>query len=169
MNLDSIATALEQFPAVLHALLDNQPEALLRQRPAQQEWSILEVIGHLIEADRDAFRTRVERIAIGVPEIVPVSPTAPIKEKEYRNWAYTTLMAAFKAQRKVSAEFIRSLKTDDLAKTANHTEYGTFTAGDFIAEWPYHDMEHLSQIADNLQQPYPSMMSVTMRRALDLN
>ena len=169
MNLNQTASTLENFPTVLHALLDNVDDALLRQRPAEGEWCVLEVIGHLIEADRDAFHYRVADIVAGNRTITPVSPTAPVIAKGYRDWAYSDLIGAFARERAISVEFVRSLSLADLQKSADHDKYGTFTAGDFIAEWPYHDMEHLSQIAANLQQPYPLFMSNTMRRALGID
>ena len=168
MNLNQIASTLNNFPTILHALLDTIDDALLRQRPAGNEWCVIEVLGHLIEADRDAFHYRVADIVAGDQQIKPVSPTEPVIAKGYRDWAYAELMAAFAEERRKSAEFVRSLNPADLQKTANHDKYGVFTAGDFIAEWPYHDLEHLSQIAANLQQLYPSLMSQTMRGALGI-
>ena len=169
MNLNEIATSLEQFPTVLRALLAGQSAEMLQRCPAEGEWSVNEVIGHLIEADRDAFMGRVVGIVAGDGEIAPVSPTAPVAEKGYRVWEFEVLMAAFEAQRVISAEFIRSLDPDTLSKTASYAKYGTFTAADFVAEWPYHDLVHLKQIADNLQTQYIPPMSTTMRTALGVS
>ena len=44
--------------------------------------------------------------------------------------------------------------------------FGTFAAGDFVFEWPFHDHKHLQQILAITKAAYLPSMTDTMRNAL---
>ncbi|MBT5757443.1 MAG: hypothetical protein HOI41_21015, partial [Acidimicrobiaceae bacterium] len=61
-HVNQIADTLQSVPSVLRALLEPFDHDTLALRPAPGEWCPLEVIGHLIACDSDAFRNRIEAI-----------------------------------------------------------------------------------------------------------
>lgn len=165
MELQQIAKTLTETPAVLHALLGNLDDATLSKKK-DGDWSIKEVIGHLIEGDKGAFRERIAEIIAGAEEITPVSPTAPLEPRNDQGRSIEELLAELEQERVTSAEFILSLNRSDLSKESLFPKYGMFNAGDFVYEWPYHDHDHVQQILSILKSNYLPLMSDTMRNAL---
>src|SRR5688500_2587776 len=67
-----IATAsLRNTPAVLSSLLANAPETLLYSREAPDAWTPVQVVEHLIVAERKAWIPRVRRILSGEQQLPP--------------------------------------------------------------------------------------------------
>jgi hypothetical protein len=55
-----IADLLESAAAAIRAEVEALPKAVTTFHPAEGEWSINEVIGHLIEAERRGFAGRIK-------------------------------------------------------------------------------------------------------------
>ncbi len=165
LELGEIADTIGSLPTVLRVLLEPIDPAALSARPEPGEWCVLEVIGHLIACDRDAFRGRIAGIIAGEPEIAGFDAWDAIKERDFALEPLEVLLAELTAEREISSAFLLSLDPADLAKTANHPA-GLFAAGDFVHEWPFHDQDHLRQILEALKQSYLPHMTLTMREAL---
>jgi uncharacterized damage-inducible protein DinB len=58
----TLAGRLRAVPAEFRAAVVSLDDRALRQRPAEGEWSAIEVLGHIIDK-MDAWTNRVERIA----------------------------------------------------------------------------------------------------------
>ncbi len=166
IELSAIAATLDSTPRVLQHLLQPIDPELLAARPEPGEWCVLEVIGHLIATDRDAFRHRIASIVAGEPEIDAFDPWAAIKARDFAAVDLDQLLAELSVEREASTTFLGSLSQSDLNRTANYRKHGVFTAGDFVHEWPFHDQDHLQQILDLLKQSYLPHMTETMRAAL---
>ena len=166
IDLDAIADSLDSMPTVLGHLLAPIDPAALAVRPEPGEWSVLEVIGHLVATDTGAFRDRISAIVEGEPEIAGFDPWAAINARDFNAVPLTDLLPEFTAERARSVAFVRWLADSDLSKTAGYGDRGVFAAGDFVYEWPFHDHEHLQQILDILKQRYLPLMTETMRVAL---
>lgn len=166
IDLDAIAASLDSTPTVLRQLLDPIDPGALAVRPEPGEWSVLEVIGHLIATDTGAFRDRIAAIVAGEPEIAGFDPWGAINARDFNAVSLSDLLAEFTARRTESVAFVGSLAASNLHRTADYGDRGEFAAGDFVYEWPFHDHEHLQQILDTLKQRYLPLMSETMRIAL---
>ena len=168
--LDEVAATIESLPAVLQALLAPVEAATLAIRPAPGEWSVCEVIGHLITGDGPAFRDRIAGIVAGEPEIAPFDPATPMGDRNFNEVDVEVLLDELRAERSQSAAYVRSLAPADLARTSNYVSQDghdpEFAAGDFVNEWPFHDHDHLQQILANLKSAHLADMTETMRRAL---
>ena len=158
-----LADTIERFPAVLRAFLEPIPAEWLRLRPAEGEWNALEVILHLTETEGPAFRDRIAAIVDGDAEIAPFDPSLP---RDPSNEPLAELLATFAAERATSAAYRRSLTPADLEQRASLEPHGEFAAGDFAHEWPFHDHDHLAQIAAAVNLGCLEHMGDTMRRAL---
>lgn len=166
IDLDEIATTLESLPVALRTLLSPYDEATLRARPAQGEWCVLEVLGHLITCDAGAFRDRIEAIAGGAAEVPPFDAGSALTARDPMNSSCDELLAELASVRATSVEFVRSLDAESLTATAPYGDHGRFAASDFVLEWPYHDQDHIRQILDAVQRHYLPYMTDTMRSAL---
>ena len=166
MSTAEIARTLQSLPDVLAALLAPIDSQTLRTRPAEGEWCPLEVVGHLIACDSDAFRNRISAIIAGDPNIASFDAWDAINARDFATEPLDVLLAELTEERKLSAELILALSDDDLAKTATFHDGRVFAAGDFVHEWPFHDQDHLQQILASLKLAYLPAMSPTMREAL---
>lgn len=166
IELDDISATLASLPDVLGALLAPIDPEVLRSRPEPGEWSVHEIIGHLIATDAEAFRGRIEAILAGEPEIAGFAPWAAIDARAFADESLDTLLDELNDVRTRSVEFVRSLDPESLSSTATHSDDRVFAVRDFVLEWPFHDQEHLQQILANLQGHYLPHMSATMRTAL---
>jgi hypothetical protein len=165
-SLDEIADTIESFPDVLAALLGPVADATLRQRPEAGEWCPLEVIGHLLVTEGPAFRDRIAAIVSGRAEIAPFAADLELTGRDFRAADLSDLLAELRAERTKSGAFLRSLDPADLRRTATLAEHGSFTAGDFVHEWSFHDHDHLQQILASTKMAYLPFMTKSMRRAL---
>lgn len=164
--LDEIAATLENLPAVLATLLAPVDPVVLTTAPEPGEWSVHQVIGHLITTDGPAFRDRIASIIDGIDEIAPFDPEAPVAARDFDGEALDGLLAELAAERAVSAAFVRSLAWPDLDATSTLGSHAALSAGDFVHEWPFHDEDHLQQILANLKLAHLPGMTPAMQRAL---
>ena len=165
-TLADVASALAAFPKALRTLLESLDAATLTVRPEPGEWSVHEVIGHLIATDLEAFEQRIQSILDGVPEIPGFKPWAAINERDFNAVALPDLLAEFDASRSRAVPFVAGLSQDQLTLTGEYPGFGTFAAGDFVYEWPFHDHEHLQQILAITKNAYLPSMGESMRNAL---
>ncbi len=165
LELREIADTIESLPNMLRVLLKPIDPAALTVRPEPGEWCVLEVIGHLIACDRDAFRRRIAGIIAGEPEIAGFDAWDAINKRDFAGESLAVLLAELADEREISSAFLLSLDPAELTKTASHPA-GQFAAGDFVHEWPFHDQDHLRQILETIKQSYLPHMTATMREAL---
>lgn len=165
-SVNQIADTLQSLPSVLAALLAPFDHEVLAMRPEPGEWSPLEVIGHLIDCDGGPFRGRIEAIVAGEPDIASFNEWDAINARDFAAEPLDTLLDELAAERAKSAELVRNLTADELAKSARFHDGRRFEANDFVHEWPFHDQDHVQQILDALKLTYLPHMSATMRSAL---
>lgn len=128
------------------------PEPVLTWRPAPDEWCVLEVIGHLIEAEERGFAGRIRTILSEArPQFTGWDPDAVAQER--RDWerAPAELLQDFSNHRAESIALVETLTAADLKRGGDHPEVGWLTTNDLLHEWIYHDLNHLRQILANVQ------------------
>lgn len=166
-DLAEIGTILEATPEMLRQLVSGLDTAVLRFHPAPHEWCIHEVIGHLIEMDKLAFADRVALIlAEERPSFQALDVNAIAATRDDCAKKTADLLDQLAQQRQHYATWVRQLPTDQLDRTLVHHRLGGITAWDFLCEWPYHDFDHLKQMANNVKAYVWPNMSDAMRRAL---
>ncbi len=166
MDIIEIANTLRSLPSVLDALLRPIDPVTLRTRPEEGEWCPLEVIGHVIACDSDAFRNRISAIVDGNPRISGFDAWEAINRRDFAAEPLDSLLNELTQERSTSCDLLLSLSADDLAKTAVFEDGREFTANDFVHEWPFHDQDHVQQILASLKAAYVLGMTPTMRSAL---
>ena len=165
-SLNAVAATLDAFPSVVRTLLEPLDPATLTVRPEPGEWSVHEVIGHLIATDTGAFEHRIQGILDGTPEIPGFRPWDAIDARDFNAVTTADLLAEFDAVRARASAFVAELDEAQLTLTAEYPGFGTFSAGDFVFEWPFHDHEHLQQILAITKAAYLPSMGTAMRTAL---
>src|SRR5215216_2525733 len=94
------AALLGMMPTFLRAEFEAAPEALLRWRPAPEEWCLLEVVGHLIETEERGFAGRMRTILTGErPQFTTWDPSTVACERRDEQRDPTELLAEFVTRR----------------------------------------------------------------------
>jgi len=140
---------LAAFPEQLKRQLQGLEEAALRFRPAADEWSIMEIVGHIIDvATLWPGRTR-QMLATDSPTLAAVDPTW-VRQRDYHNKQPGFLLTTLAEQRAEYVEFLRVLRPAQLARAGMHPTRGQLTVEQGIAALVDHDRIHSDQIAANL-------------------
>ena len=166
----TIAETLLQTVDILDRLLSHLPESVVEWKGGPDDWSIKEVIGHLIAADQTAFYERIETIVSSdrdtLPDIPGFHPGRAATARDDNATPLIELLAELGGSRRAAADYILSLDMTLTTKEGHYPKYGRFNGFDFLFEWPYHDHDHLQQILDILKRQYLPAMSTVMQGAL---
>ncbi len=143
-----LGSALESIRAEMTAA---PPEAL-RWRPDQGEWCVLEVVGHLIEAEQRGFAGRIrqilERPGLDLASWDQVAVAASRRDRERDPAA---LLEEFARLRADAVGLVSGLADADLVKHGEHPKVGRLRVRDLLHEWVHHDRNHIRQMMANLQ------------------
>lgn len=165
-HLHQTARILEATPQVLAVMLAGMDDEILVSRPAPGEWTIKEIIGHLIDTGIHAFGSWIRLM---LAEDRPVLPAWDMKgaviARRANEQELASLLDELAAGRPGYAQLVRGLSETDLRRPCVHRS-GEMTIRDFVFEWPYHDHNHIAQIANNIQVTFLPLMGEVMRKAI---
>ena len=140
---------LAAFPEQLKRQIQGLDEAALRFRPGPDEWSIMEIVGHIVDVGALwPGRTR-QMLATDNPTLAAVDPNW-VRQRDYHNKQPGFLLISLAEQRAEYVEFLRVLRPAQLARTGIHPTRGQLTVEQGIAALADHDRGHSEQIAANL-------------------
>jgi hypothetical protein len=145
-------SVLRTTPERWTALAESVEPELLRRVPAPGEWSAVECLQHLAEAEREVFPVRVKRFLEGKdfeafnPNAGDPLAGAGIDAKR--------LAEEFEVLRTASLQLMTRLGHADLDRTAMHPELGRVTLRELIHQWAGHDLMHTVQAERALMQPF---------------
>jgi hypothetical protein len=147
MHPSAIVNELARHQAVFRHLLASKSADAQRWRPAPAKWSLLDIVCHLYDEERDDFRARVRHV-LETPDRPPpeIDPEGWVKSRDYAAQDYETKLAAFLGEREVSIAWLRSLDSPPWDRAWRHPRLGPRSAGMFLASWLAHDYLHMRQI-----------------------
>ena len=152
---DTIAL-LERTPAALIALLRDLPESWASRNEGEGTFTVSDVIGHLIYADKENWLPRARRI-LDHGESKPFDKFDRWGNiEECRGKSLPQLLDEFSRIRAISLDELRALnlQPDQLALRGNHPALGPVTLSELLATWAAHDLTHLHQISRILAGSY---------------
>jgi hypothetical protein len=139
---------LSSSAEMIRAMLAGIPEAQARVRPAPDSWSVLEVVCHLHDEEREDFRPRLDMILHRAEEdLRPIDPQGWVAQRRYNEQDLEAMQAAFLAEREKSLAWLSSLRRADWGKTYR-SESLTISAGQMLAAWVAHDNLHVRQLVE---------------------
>ena len=62
MDLDRLTNQMAQQAEAIRALVQGVPDEQARWKPSPNDWSLLEVIHHLVDIEIEDFRTNLDHI-----------------------------------------------------------------------------------------------------------
>lgn len=149
--LSLIRQVLATTPARWQALCESLPPELLTRPPKAGEWSALECLQHLVDAERGVFPVRIGYFLHGqdFPAFNPDAEGTPPGARPPQE-----LAAEFAHLRQTSLVVLGQVSQADLERRARHSELGLVSLGELVHEWAAHDLMHTVQAERALMQPF---------------
>ena len=152
---DSIAL-LARTPAALNALLRDLPETWTLRNEGENTWSVFDVVGHLIHAERADWMPRVKMVLQSgdTQTFEPVDREGHAREGQRQSLG--ELLEEFARLRAENLRELRALnlQPEDLERRGRHPALGVVTLSQLLATWAAHDLTHLHQIARVMAHQY---------------
>ncbi|MCK4560771.1 MAG: DinB family protein [Calditrichia bacterium] len=159
MDYNYFISSLENSAKKIESLLEGVSEEQAKWKPQPEKWSILEVVNHLYDEERDDFRRRLD-LTINTPDKdwPSIDPEGWVRAHEYYKKDYHQSVRNFLNERTKSLKWLKALSDPDWKQTHNHPAIGPLVAADLLAAWATHDYLHLRQLSD-LQARYLNILA----------
>ena len=145
-NIDSMSHSHPMLRTLVCPLSDTQ----IRRKPAPNEWSIVEIVGHLIDTEQ-LLRYRIVRMTtIDHPAIITYDQDAAVVRHGYQQADLTVLLRTLAAERETTLQTFKGFTATQLARTGWHLEYGLWVVSTVVTYLAKHDFVHDAQIRANL-------------------
>jgi len=147
MNIISLTNSFKQNLNTIHSLLENIEEAQIRWKQSPEKWNLLEIICHLLDEEKEDFRTRLKSV-LENPEnpFPPIDPPGWVISRNYGNQDFKKVLTEFIEERKKSVDWLKSLNNVNWDNTYLHPKIGPMSARYIITNWLAHDYLHIRQI-----------------------
>lgn len=149
MEIEQITATMQANAQRIVAWVAGVGEAQARWKPDAANWSILEVVNHLLDEEREDFRQRIDYTLHRPSEVwPPIDPSGWVTARRYNERDLAESLAAFLAERERSLVWLRGLPAPDWETTAIAPWGDPFPAGKLLAAWVAHDLLHLRQLVE---------------------
>lgn len=155
-NLENTIALLGRTPAALDALLRGLPEAWPHNDEGEGTFTVVDVIGHLIYADKADWMPRARRILeFGESKAFDA----------FDRWGHVAqcqgktlpqLLDEFATLRSACLDDLRALNLgpEQLELRGLHPALGPVTLSELLATWAAHDLTHVHQISRIMARQY---------------
>jgi len=148
MDIERLASQMAGHAAMISALVQSLSDQQARWRPDPDSWSILEVINHLWDEEREDFRVRIDYTLHHPGESWPgIDPGGWVTERRYNEQGLRASLDGFLSAREASLAWLRQLAEPDWDMTCE-APWGPIKAGDLFASWVAHDLLHTRQLVE---------------------
>jgi uncharacterized damage-inducible protein DinB len=149
--LEYVQAVLSTTPERWLQLVSTLPSDLLTRPPAAGEWSALDCLQHLLNAERVLFPVRFHAFLAG-KDLVDFDPHQ--QHTDHDSQTPEQLATAFARYRQENLALLKQVKDDDLGRTSQHPKFGTVTLAQLLQTWAAHDLNHTIQAERALMQPF---------------
>jgi DinB superfamily len=141
-------STLRETPGRLKALLAGVPKKLALWEPAPGKWSILEIVCHMRDMERDAYLDRYRRILDeDGPTLPDIDGDQYSLERDYRAQRLAEVVRDWKRLRRESLKLLRSVGRDQWERRGTHETAGPITMEQLLVRQAVgNDEAHLAQI-----------------------
>jgi hypothetical protein len=161
MEFRMLYQELQQSTAMIRAVLAGVAPEAARLKPSAESWSILEVVCHLYDEEREDFREHLDFILHRQNEQWHAIDTEGwVTQRNYNEQNFAEMQEKFFVEREQSFAWLKGLQNPDWEKTYT-TPYRTISAGEMFACWVAHDNLHIRQLVElrrlrleNITKPY---------------
>ena len=162
MNLEYVIHKMGANAGIFESLVRGISAEQARWKPAPDKWSILEVVNHLHDEEREDFRQRLE-LVLTDPTLAwpPIAPQEWVTTRAYGERDFNESLDNFLRERQKSLAWLGSLKSPNL-ESRHEREAGSLSAGDLLASWLAHDFLHIRQLT-RLQWQYLTALATPFK------
>jgi hypothetical protein len=155
-KLDEAVEVLERTPEVMSALLRGRSDVWLHCRKSPESFSPLDVIGHLIHADKTNWILRARQILDGDGARAFDAFDRFDFEALLAGKTVEALLEEFAEARRESLQTLGGfgIGARELEMRGTHPEFGTVTLSNLLATWVVHDLGHIAQVVKTMSSAY---------------
>ncbi len=116
-------------------------------QPEPGQWSLLQIVCHLLDEEREDFRARLRHV-LEQPQLpMPsIDAQAWVQERAYQEQSFDTVLSQFLEERAQSVMWLQGLGDAPWDQAYVHPVRGPLPASLFLANWLAHDYHHIRQI-----------------------
>jgi hypothetical protein len=164
MKFESLYLELANSTQMICSLLAGVSQEDATVKPTTETWSILEVVCHLYDEEREDFREHLDFILHRQnKEWHTIHPREWVSERKYNHQNFDEMQGRFFTEREKSLDCLKGLSTANWETTCT-SGYGSVPAGEMFAAWIAHDNLHIRQLVElrrarieQIAQPYSVM------------
>ena len=151
-DVDHLTGCLARTPEVLRALLAGYDPRRAREKAADGGWSVLEILGHMVDEEREDFVPRLfSTLEDPSHEWPAIDPEGRVVERDWNaSGNLDELLFVLTTERASALARLRVWPNPDWTRTYAHPVMGPLSAGDLLLSWATHDQLHLRQILARL-------------------
>jgi hypothetical protein len=161
MEFESLKQELTLSTEMIRSLLAGIEDEQARVKPDADNWSILEVVCHLYDEEREDFREHLDFILHRQSEAWHrIDPKGWVSQRHYNNQDIQGMKEKFFEERMISLAWLNGLHNADF-NLVYKSQWGEMSAGNMFASWVAHDYLHIRQLVelrrnriDRITQPY---------------
>ncbi len=132
----------------IFALVEGISDEQAHWKPDPSSWSILEVVNHLYDEEREDFRLHLDLILHRPDDDwPPIDPEGWVTARRYNQRELGSSVQALRVERQASLLWLKSLPSPNW-DTRITNPYGSMSAGEMLASWAAHDTLHLRQLVE---------------------
>lgn len=147
MNYTKIINGLSENSTVFKELLSGLTEEMYLWKPAPEKWSLLEIVCHLYDEEKEDFRARtIHTLETPTAPLPPIDPQGWVKARNYLQQNYHDKLNNFLTEREQSVKWLLNLSNAKWDNAYEHPKFGKMTAKMFLSNWLAHDYLHIRQI-----------------------
>ena len=147
MEISPFRDRLERNAGRFQALTVGVTADEARWKPNETSWSLLEVMHHLWDEEREDFRQRIDYLVHRPGETFPpIHPGAWVTERSYNTKDWNAVIEGFLGERRKSIEWLRTLSVPDWDRVYHEPRLDGLRVGDLLTSWLAHDHLHMRQI-----------------------
>lgn len=162
-DLQNSIALLERTPGALDALLRGLPDVWTRHNEGDGTFTVMDVLGHLIYADKEDWLPRTRKI-LSQQSAIQATDELPVFDpfdrwghvEECRGRTLAELLDEFVRVRAACIVDLRALNLDEghLVLRGLHPTLGAVKLSELLATWAAHDLTHLHQISRIMANQY---------------
>ena len=147
MLVREVIDELEQNRKVFVETLSQITDELILWKSNPKDWSLLEIVCHLVDEEVHDFRARVLH-TLKNPELplVPIDPIDWITQHDYAGQNFQQKVKEWEKEREASIKVLKENLASDWQNKIDHPQRGEITAYSFVCNWLAHDYHHIRQI-----------------------
>ena len=133
---------------IVRQLVAGVSQAEARFKPTPETWSILEVVCHLYDEEREDFRPRLD-IALHRPASSwpTIDPAGWVTRRKYNDRDLVQALDGLLTERESSLTWLHGLSEPNWDAEYS-APFGPIKAGDLLASWVAHDNLHTRQLVE---------------------